>query len=117
MRVWHIPIPLMPLTAVTKVVFAILRLIYHGSVKINWCVYMTGVRPSKKRFNYKVKQPLSLSQFKHLVEYHEDNRPCTLESLAVWLLNKTDVRIVTDGCFYEGQTSKKPNISEITGQS
>lgn len=50
----------------------------------------------KKVFKRKVKQPISYVEFKQLVEDHADFRPCTLDSLAVWLLNKPEVRIITD---------------------
>lgn len=50
----------------------------------------------KKLFGFKTKKALSLEQFTQLVENHPYYRPCTLESLAVWLLNKPDVKIITD---------------------
>lgn len=50
----------------------------------------------KKLFKQKTKKPLSLAQFKELVENHPDYRPCTLDSLAAWLSNKPDVKIITD---------------------
>lgn len=50
----------------------------------------------KKVFKHKTKKPLSLKQFKQLVEDHPEYRPCTLDSLAIWLNNKSDVRIITD---------------------
>jgi glycerophosphoryl diester phosphodiesterase len=50
----------------------------------------------KKVFGYKTKQPLALAEFKQQVEEHPDFRPCTLTSLAVWLSNKPEVKIITD---------------------
>ncbi len=50
----------------------------------------------KKLFKQKTKKPLSLAQFKKLVENHPDYRSCTLDSLAAWLSNKPDVKIITD---------------------
>ncbi|VAW46370.1 hypothetical protein MNBD_GAMMA02-1705 [hydrothermal vent metagenome] len=49
-----------------------------------------------KIFKQKVKQAVSYAQFKQLVEDHADFRSCTLDSLAMWLLNKPDVKIITD---------------------
>ena len=50
----------------------------------------------KKIFKHKVKQAVSYAEFKQLVEDHPDFRSCTLDSLALWLSNKPDVRIITD---------------------
>ena len=50
----------------------------------------------KKIFNKKIKQALNYAEFIQLVEDHPDFRSCTLDSLAVWLLNKPKVRIITD---------------------
>jgi glycerophosphoryl diester phosphodiesterase len=50
----------------------------------------------KKIFGKRVKQAVSYAEFKQLVEDHPDFRSCTLDSLAVWLSNKPDVRIITD---------------------
>lgn len=50
----------------------------------------------KKIFNQKSKQALSYAAFKLLVKDHPDFRSCTLDSLALWLSNKPDVRIITD---------------------
>ncbi|MCB1584251.1 MAG: hypothetical protein KDI92_14415, partial [Xanthomonadales bacterium] len=50
----------------------------------------------KKVFGYKTKQPLTLAHFKQYVEEHPDFRVCTLASLAAWLSNKPDVKIITD---------------------
>ncbi len=47
-------------------------------------------------FGLKVKNPIPLAQFKQLVEDHPNYRPCTLDSLAVWLADKPKVRIITD---------------------
>lgn len=50
----------------------------------------------KKIFKQKTKQAISHDAFKQLVEDHPDYRPCTLDSLAVWLLNKPEVKVITD---------------------
>ncbi|WP_162846919.1 glycerophosphodiester phosphodiesterase family protein [Marinicella litoralis] len=50
----------------------------------------------KKIFKKKIKQAVSYAEFKQLVEEHPDFRSCTLDSLAQWLSNKPDVRIITD---------------------
>lgn len=50
----------------------------------------------KKIFKHKVKQAIALKDFNQLVEDHPDYRPCTLDSLAAWLSNKPEVKIITD---------------------
>ncbi len=50
----------------------------------------------KKIFNKKVKQATTYTEFKQLIEDHPDFRSCTLDSLALWLSNKPDVKIITD---------------------
>lgn len=50
----------------------------------------------KSIFGQRVEGAVSYAEFKQLVEEHPDFRPCTLDSLAVWLSNKPDVRIITD---------------------
>ncbi|KAA3639169.1 MAG: hypothetical protein DWP95_11085, partial [Proteobacteria bacterium] len=42
------------------------------------------------------KQAVSYAEFKQLVEEHADFKPCTLDSLAAWLKNKPEVKIITD---------------------
>lgn len=49
-----------------------------------------------KLFNQKIKQAVSYAEFKQLVEEHADFKPCTLDSLAAWLKNKPEVKIITD---------------------
>ncbi len=50
----------------------------------------------KKIFSKKVKQATTHAEFKQLIEDHPDFRSCTLDSLALWLNNKPDVKIITD---------------------
>ena len=49
-----------------------------------------------KLFGKKTKQALSYAEFKLLVEDHPQFRSCTLDSLALWLSNKPEVRIISD---------------------
>jgi len=49
-----------------------------------------------KIFKQKIKQALSYAEFNQLVEDHTDFKPCTLESLAAWLKNRPEVKIITD---------------------
>ncbi len=49
-----------------------------------------------KIFNRKTKSAVSYVEFKQLVKNHADFRSCTLDSLAAWLTNKPEVKIITD---------------------
>ncbi len=59
------------------------------------CLHDWG-KTFKKIFKYKPKQAISYSEFKQLVTEHNDFNSCTLDSLASWLLDKPEVKIVTD---------------------
>ncbi len=50
----------------------------------------------KKLFGYKPKQPIDLTDFKQLVDGHDGFQVCTLDTLADWLRDKPDVKIITD---------------------
>ena len=50
----------------------------------------------KKLFKQKVKQAISYDTFKQLVEDHPAFKSCTLDSLAAWMFDKPEVRIITD---------------------
>ena len=50
----------------------------------------------KKLFHKKLKQALSYAEFQQLVADHPEFNSCTLDSLAAWLSDKPDVRIITD---------------------
>jgi len=59
------------------------------------CLHDWG-KTFKKIFNKTIKQAVSYAEFNQLVEDHADFKPCTLDSLAVWLSNKPEVKIITD---------------------
>jgi glycerophosphoryl diester phosphodiesterase len=50
----------------------------------------------KKIFGEKTKKALSFEAFNQMVENHPSYRPCNLDSLATWLSNKPNVKIITD---------------------
>jgi len=59
------------------------------------CMHDWG-KSFKKLFGYKIKKPLSYSEFIDLADRHQDFEVCTLSSLAYWLMEKPDAKIITD---------------------
>jgi glycerophosphoryl diester phosphodiesterase len=49
-----------------------------------------------KLFGTKTNQALSYSQFVQLLDNTDGLHPCTLDSLATWIVNHQDVKIITD---------------------
>ena len=50
----------------------------------------------KKIFGFKTKQPLTLKSFQQLLDNTQGLHPCTLDTLASWVVNHKDVKIITD---------------------
>jgi glycerophosphoryl diester phosphodiesterase len=61
----------------------------------------------KKAFGFKIKVPLSLSGFEDLLKKTKGIHPCTLDTLASWLLQHPDVKIITDVKYHNIQAIKK----------
>jgi glycerophosphoryl diester phosphodiesterase len=50
----------------------------------------------KKAFGFKIKKPLSLSEFEDELKTTNGIHPCTLDTLELWVKNHSDVKIITD---------------------
>ena len=72
----------------------------------------------KKLFGYKIKQAISFAEFKRLIDEHDEFQVCTLETLASWLRDKPEVKIITDIKYHnlQGLQNIANQFPELTKQ-